>query len=380
MKRKWLPEFIKPVIRFLYYPQERAKVFREPAVKRVQNQRIKQFDSHAKKIILFLVPGVEYDLGTEKISGGIISIISFCEESQKLKLLHGREVVMSTFPKQHLLAKHTKFKNSTDVLRFSQLSKYFGDVEDVIIHIPEFLCAYFVKLWEESEFEWLRKIPKLHLNVLNQNVRLMPGAGEMAQLKKIVKTISVTTAHQQYCNQRYRDELGVPIHKLSVWISPEQYQFRKFKEKKNLLVVSPDKHPDKPAILDMLTRVPGMEVQVIRNLTYEAYKDKIAEAKWTLTFGEGLDGYFIEPVFSGAIAFAVYNNEFFTDDFKRLPTIYSSMDVLKNKIVEDIIRLDKVEPFEEYQRMQFDLCAAHYDANNYRKNIENFYSRQFTFP
>src|SRR5690349_1478686 len=119
-ERKWLPSFLKPILRFIYYPQERAKVFREPGLKRIQNDRIKQFDAKAKKLIVFLIQGADYDTGSDKISGGIISIVSLCEESRKLKAVHGSEVMLCTFPDQHVLIRHSQFKNETDVFRYEQ--------------------------------------------------------------------------------------------------------------------------------------------------------------------------------------------------------------------------------------------------------------------
>lgn len=49
-----------------------------------------------------------------------------------------------------------------------------------------------------------------------------------------------------------------------------------------------------------------------RILQYEEYKELICDAKWSLTFGEGLDAYFVEPTFSGANAFAVFNELFYS--------------------------------------------------------------------
>ena len=98
------------------------------------------------------------------------------------------------------------------------------------------------------------------------------------------------------------------------------------------MVVSPDPHPAKEAVMDLLNSVTGLRIQVIQNLTYEQYKELISRARWSLTFGEGLDGYFIEPVFSGSVSFAVYNEEFFTQDFKPLSTVYSSYEELLKRI------------------------------------------------
>lgn len=135
----------------------------------------------------------------------------------------------------------------------------------------------------------------------------------------------------------------------------------------------------KDSVLEKLAAIPGLHVQIIRNLTYEQYKSTIARAKWALTFGEGLDGYIIEPIFSGAVAFAVYNEEFFTPDFKELPTVYRSYDHLLETIVNDIERLDDEHLYKDYQQVQFDLCAKYYSAEQYRKNIRSFYENNYTF-
>lgn len=374
-----IPPFLKPLLRFLYYPQERQKVLREPKIKKIQNEKIKQFDASSGKLILFLIEGADYSTGVDKISGGIISIVSLCEESRKLQSIHGAEVLLCTFPKQHLLAKHIRFKNELDVFRFDQLEPYFKQASEIVIHLPEYLCGYFVTLMEEGKLNWLKKMRQLQINVLNQNVRLMPSPLEVSRLKEYNSFVTVTTAHQQYCTPEFQKLLQVPLHKFSVWISPEKYSFRPYKEKKNLIVVSPDDCPEKNSILERLSTIPGLEVLVIRNLTYEQYKEKISLAKWTLTFGEGLDGYFIEPIFSGAIGFAVYNEDFFTSDFGILPTLYKSFDTMFEKIVEDIYELDDSMNFAKYQKEQFSLCAKYYSRQEYLENIAAFYRNHYTY-
>jgi hypothetical protein len=64
-------------------------------------------------------------------------------------------------------------------------------------------------------------------------------------------------------------------------------------------------------------------------------------AKWSLTFGEGLDGYFAEPVWSGGVAFAVFNDRFFTPAFAELETIYPSWAALMQRMPLDLQRLDE---------------------------------------
>jgi hypothetical protein len=376
--RSWIPSFIKPLFRFLYYKQERVKVSRERKIRKIQDERIKQFSPSARKLIVFLVPGADYDTGTDKISGGIISIVSLCEETKKLAGIHKGEVLMCTFPGQYLLEKHTQFKNDTDVFRLDQLEQYFREVDEILLHIPEYWCNHFVGLVNNGEFSWLTK-GRLHINVLNQNIRFMPTAAEISELKKIAREVTATTAHQQYCTQYYRDLYGIPLHKFSVWISPEKYSYRSYSEKLDLMIVSPDPHPDRNAVLEKLSAIPGLRLQVIQNLTYEQYKEVISNAKWSLTFGEGLDGYLIEPVFSGAIAFAVYNKDFFTSDFEDLPTIYESMDVLVEKIAADLQQLDEELHYKPYQKKQFNLCARYYSQEAYRQNLLAFYKKEYTY-
>lgn len=378
--RNWLPSFLKPIIRLLVYPQERAKFLREPKIKRAQDELIKQYPKNTKKLVVFLIQGADYDSGVDKITGGTISIVSLCEKSAKLKSVHQAEVLLCTFPGQHLLLKHVQFLNNTTVFRYEQLASYFTDAEEVLFHIPEYLCDHFILLGKANTWSWLKQLRKVHINILNQNIRLMPEPERLKVLHVYVTEITITTAHQQYCNQYYRDLYQVPLHKFSVWISPEKYFFKDFKDKSELMVVSPDFHPLKQVILEKIERETGVQVKVIQNLTYEQYKELIAKAKWALTFGEGLDGYFIEPVFSGAISFAVFNKDFFTKDFKELPTLYDSVDQLMLEICTDILEYnnDRIK-FDVTQKEQFDLCAKYYSAQTYSENIIKFYNSDFSF-
>jgi hypothetical protein len=189
-----------------------------------------------------------------------------------------------------------------------------------------------------------------------------------------------TTAHAKYSTLQLRRRLGFPLHKLSVFVSPEQYIMRRYPQKDNLMIVSPDNHPRKLEVLRLIRQnFPQLEIKIIRNMTYETYKDTISRAKWALTFGEGLDGYFVEPVFSGSVSFSVYNPSFFTSDFAGFRTVYPSYDVMIEKICEDISSLDNEQPYTNYQREQFSLCHKYYDYREYVKNLNAFYKGDYTF-
>jgi hypothetical protein len=376
--RETIPSFFKVILRLFYYKQERVRFFREFAIRKHQNINIRKLDRQSKKIILFLIEGADFSTGKDRISGGIISIVSICEASSGMISVHGAQTILCTLPQERLLEKHTQFANNTPVFRFSQLS-YFKAREEVLVHVPEYLVVHFIKLLTEHKLKWLKGAPKLHVNILNQSIKLMPEPVMISKLNNYCNKLTITTAHQQYCNAHFRDFYQVPIHKFSVWISPEKYSFKNYSQKDNLIVVSPDPHSNREEILNLLSSIRGLTIHVINNLTYEQYKHVISKAKWALTFGEGLDGYFIEPIFSGAISFAVFNDDFFTSDFSELDTVYSSFDAMKEKIVDDILRLDTENSYTEYQVEQFNLCAKYYSLTEYSNNIREFYQGSYTY-
>lgn len=374
------PEFFKKSYRLLKYKNERRKFVREFAIRKKQDQQIRDYyNPSGEKLIVFIVPGGDPSTGKDKITGGTISIVSLCEETAAMKDIHGAQTIMCTINGDYLLLRHTMFENETRVYRFEQLADYFQQLQSVIFHIPEYLVSHFRATLNKKDTQWMGRMKQVHINVMNQNIRLMPEPAELNLLKDFASSMTITTAHQKYCTAEYRNLFGIPIHKFSVWISPEQYQFRQWQEKKNLLVVSPDAHPMKEEILQLIKSISGLEVRIIQNLTYKAYKELIAEAKWSLTFGEGLDGYLIEPVFSGAVGFAIYNEQFFTPDFKSFETLYDSAEEMRQKIVSDIQAMDNPVLFQGYQQKQFDLCAKYYSKEQYRKNIAAFYRKEYTY-
>jgi hypothetical protein len=373
---------LKEVYRFLKYKNQRKKVSREVRIRKAQNLALKQnYDPGGSRLIVFLVPGSDWATGKDKISGGTMSIVSICQETRAMGEIHGAQTILCTPGGEHLFLKHEMFQNDSPVFRFSQLAPYFNKTREILIHIPEFLVQYFPNSLSYAARVWLKQMDLVHINIMNQNIRLMPQLDEIDALRSIAGKITISTAHQKYCSPYYRDHYGLPIHKLSVWISPEQYQFREREDKENLLVASPDPHPMKEQILQILENIPGLTVQIIKNLTYTQYKELIARAKWSVTFGEGLDGYLIEPVFSGAIGFAVYNEIFFTPDFRDLSTVYESYEQLIQRIAGDIHEMDRnKEAFVVSQKEQYDLCASYYSYEQYRSNIRTFYRGQYTLP
>lgn len=372
---------IKPILRFGYYRFYRKKVFREIKIKRTQNKLIKEYYNYDdKKLIVFLVPGADQITGKDTISGGVLSIASLCKETANLKNIHDSQVIMCTVASHPLLLKHTNFENDIAVFRFEQLSYFFKHLSSLILHVPEYLVDEFGKKNKKKDLIFFQKIYDFQINILNQNIRLMPPREAIDSLRKLTENITITTAHKKYCTKELRESFGTPLHFFSTFTSPENYKFTLFRNKKNLLLLSPDDMEKNKEIIKLLSdKLPNLQTQVIKGLKYQSYKELIGTAKWSITLGEGLDFYFIEPVFSGAISFAVYNEQFFTESFQNLRTVYKSYEALLNQIVEDIQSLDNFHDFESYQKEEFDKCSYLYSHESYRKNVAAFYKHEYTF-
>jgi hypothetical protein len=213
-----------------------------------------------------------------------------------------------------------------------------------------------------------------------QNIDLVPDSRNL-RLLAALGALTVTTAHEQYTSQEMRRKLGYPLHHLSTLVSPGQYVRVPSADKENLLVLSPDPSDQRARILGLLhERFPEMELVTVQGMRYEDYKSLLQRARWSLTFGEGLDGYLVETVFSGGIAFAVYNSRFFTGDFRHLRTIYENWDELAARICDDIDDLSAYPSYDSYQRVEYALCAGHYDYSVYIDNLRRFYAGEYSYP
>lgn len=339
----------------------------------IERQRRDYLDSvkagSLARMIIFLVPS------HLRVGGGIMSIISLAQETENLRRVHGADVFVCTMPGAPALLRFTKFKNERVLVNFGRLLSRLDHGGDVLVHVPEYYLDRFLK----HGAEMVRSLSNIRFrfNIMLQNVDLMPRLDDIERLKAM-GPVTCTTAHLAYANEETAARLKCPIHHFSVWVSPEQYARKVFSEKLDLVVVSPDSHELRDAILRQLKEsLPRYEFRVISGLTYEEYKDLIAQAKFSLTFGEGLDGYFVEPIFSGAIGCAVFNGRFFTSDFKTIPFIYESWGDLVARLPGDIARVDNQEAFNELQALQFNILAQQYSFSRYVANLESYYQKYY---
>jgi hypothetical protein len=330
-------------------------------------------DANARKLIWFLVPS------WNAVGGGLMSICSFHAETRMLLGGPDVAVVASTYPSHPTLKKYTGFANSMDIFSFSEVVTHFKSVEHAILQIPEYFCKDFVSHLSPSERLFLDTIPRLHVNIMLQNIDQCKS-DDVLPLRVLTEEITCTTAHDRYSTQEQSTRFGIPLHKLSAFVD-QRYEQHRWTEKQDIIVLSPDQHPLRGRVIDTIAKgLPSVELITVENMSYENYRSLIAKAKWSLTFGEGLDFYFAEMALTGGVPFAVYNDRFFMPRFRALPTVYDTWDDLQTWIVGDILKLDHDEAYHAAGEPIRQILNQLYSREKYRENIRLFYDERYSFP
>jgi hypothetical protein len=330
-------------------------------------------NASARKLVWFLVPSE--DFGT----GGVISISYFHAETRRLLSGPDVAVVASTYPNAPILRKYTRFPNSMDIFSFDEVVTYFRSVEHVVLHIPEYFCKDFLGQLSPSGRLFLDMIPRLHINVVLQNIEKCRPE-EIQPLRTLTDEITCTTAHDRYSTQEQCDRFGISLHKLSVFVDSSRYEQRRWTQRQDILVLSPDQHPLRNRVIETIAKgLPNLELITVENIPYADYRSLIAKAKWSVTFGEGLDGYLAEIAWTGGVPFAVYNDRFFMPEFRGLPTVYDSWEKLQESIVGDILKLDHDQAYYAAGEPIRRVLNKFYSCEKYQENIRLFYEERYSF-
>lgn len=327
-----------------------------------------------QKLILFLVPGQEF------FAGGILSIFSLYRLSRSMETIHGARVLMCYFPGEAGTDyKYRKFENNVIIYPFEMVLDTCCNLREILFHIPCYAFSQIVSKLGTQFFVDLQQRCSVRVNILNQG--LTPEVPVIQLLKQVVPNLTCTSAHPSYCTLNERRNWGVPLHHLPAWFYPDDAPLQPFESKRDLLIASPDKCPWREAILETIaTDLPDLEIKIIQDTPFDQYVALEKEAKWSLTFGEGMDAYFIGTFMRGGIGFAVYNDFYFTDNYRGFQTVYPSYDVLQQRIVDDIKSLDCKEKMEGYNSQVRPLLNATWGPNQTRIALESFYRGELTFP
>ena len=329
----------------------------------------------AKKLIIFLVPG------REMFSGGILSIFNLYRYSCDMGG-GGAQVFVCFYPGEAgEISRYVRFSNNVRIYPFEMLISVCRDATEVLIHLPEFSAERIVNRMGWEELKSLRAEKNLKVNILNQNVTLMPRQEFIDQLRGVIPDLTCTTAHPRYTTAEFRQQWGVPLHFLPAWTYPDRAPATSYETKRNLMIVSHDESSFKEIVLDVLRRrFPELEILVIERMKFQDYIKLEKAAKWALTFGEGMDGYFGGVTLRGGVGFAVFNNEFFTEEYRVLPTVYPDYETLINRIADDIQALDHKQGMETYNAQVRRLITKTWGPDKTRAALAAFYRGEFTFP
>lgn len=325
------------------------------------------------KVIIFLIPPEPI------VNGGILSIFSICEVSRQFKAIHGAEVYIATYPGSKSYKRNTLFKNSETIYSFDELLENPA-LKSLVIHVPEYSSD---KVFSDMQKHKPRldQIPHLHINVLNQNIWLMPDPIVIAKWFSLTPKVTQTLAHKRYATQELANAYNLPTKHLSIYMDPSQYTKNSYRHKKNIIVLSPDVSKNREQIVKKLKKaLSNYKIVTVRDMRYEDYKALMSSAKFAITFGEGFDNYYFEAFLSGGVAFAVYNESFFPDkDFVSFDNIFVDYEDMLEEIVKRIRKLDNEKAYASTSDASFKKVSAMYSFDRYRQNIEDFYHNKFTF-
>ena len=303
---------------------------------RAQDMMVPMNIINSKKIAVFVVP--EHDA----MSGGIFSFFSIADHARRMRRLHGYDVLVMTRtnPQGLTYVRVSAFRNNETVLRLEQL-RLFAEVSDLQIHIPEYATVDFVRYLSPELVKYLLRRDCVHINIMNQNIRLMPEPEGFRDLRRISNTVGQSVSHSAFFSQEIADRYNLPTLLLPAYTDLSHYPALGVEEKENIIIYSKDDARYRRAVLQRLEQLDDYKLVKIEDMTFDVYMDLATRCRFSVSFGEGFDGYVAQPIYQGGIGFALYNEEFFPDaSFKKFENFFETEDEMIEQIVPTIRRLE----------------------------------------
>lgn len=369
--------------KLLHHPIEYPKWIKEEIIYEENKKYIKEiqdlnfgkfYPKDIKKLIVLIVPG------NIKINGGVMSICAIAKISKEILEKEGYHVIIATIPQDKIFYEYTEFDTEFKIFRFEQILN-LKNIEEILIHIPEIHVKKFLERLSEEQVKYLKNISKLQINILNQNIAAMPGVEYTEKLKNIYGNVTMTTAHKQYCTKEVMTKYKMSVHMLSADYLAN-YIYRDFEQKENIIIYSPDnvRFYKRKIINKLKKELKDFKIIEIKNMRYKNYLDLTSRAKFAITFGEGLDSYFLENIICGGIAFAIYNEQFFSQKYKKIETVYSSYKEMEKNIVLDIENyINDISRYRFISDKLKKVRDSDYSFEEYKENIKKFYLKEYTF-
>lgn len=340
----------------------------------------------ASKLVVF------FEIAPYRMCGGQMSLFSYCKYSKQI-LGDSAEVLMTTIPGKYTYCHNNRFENDIDICRWEQVRELLKGKKECILHIPE---ADLVnpengeelvrKALLDDDFDLLRSIENLQINIVNQQIELMPSPEKYRWLYSLTDKVTTTVCNKTSATQDICNDIGTPLHMLSVYYDLGNVKRVPVKKKEKLILLSPDVPAQgihhKIKLIDKINKeLPDYKLFIISNLTLQECMRLTAVSSAVITFGEGFDGYLNNSPQVGTLAFAVYNNVFFPDKkWKDFTNIYDSYDEMTENITGDITRLIKDEKlYNETVARHEKAVHELYVFDEYIENLKRFYAGSFDF-
>lgn len=318
----------------------------------------------------------------ERVTGGRLQIYNLYRLSREHFRGTDTGVVMCWLPGQgtyaHRVSSH---RNDVTVCPLWMVLEHCRPDARLLFHVPEYIAPAFC----ERMIGWrrlgeLRRRHGLRINILNQHIEAMPGPEFIARLKALIPDLTQAASSVNWASPAEQQRLGIPAHWLPTWYYPDDAPWQPYESKRDMLIVSPDRCEHRESVLAAIQReLPDLPIVVINNMAFEEYLEHEKAAKWSLTFGEGLDGYFYGPVLRGAVSFAVRNHTFDNVATDRWITTYRDYAHMAEAMASHIRRLDNKSDYESYNRMLRERILEESSPEALTRQLERFYAGDYSY-
>lgn len=350
-------------MKYIYYSQK-------------QNECLSSNLKKAEHLVVFLIPN------EERISGGLMSIFNLAATSRKLKVPDNAEVLLMTVIGKHkrTYIKQKNFKNNETIFRFEQILE-FQNLKKLWIHIPEYACYDINHAFPKKFFNFIAAVPMLNINIMNQNINIMPDKQSFEKLLNVNCNLSQTVAHHRYGTQEICNKFGIPTLLIPAYLDVDSYPSSSYSGKENLIIYSNDENMYKGEIIKRLEKeLPDYCLIEINNMTFDTFMGYVKRSKFSITFGEGFDYYFIHEFQKGGVGFAVYNKEFFpSEDYFAFKNIFRDYEDMLENIVERVRLLDNKDEYNELNNTVMKALNKLYSSAEYENRIKRLFNMDFDF-
>lgn len=325
-----------------------------------------------EKLVIIFVPGRNLP------GGGVLSLMSLYIESKNILSSCSTNVFLCNINGTGNNLKQSWFKNRNIIYSELSLVNHIKYSTNIILHIPELYLRNFI---DSHNLLKLSK-EKVLLNVYNQNNLMMPSVEIFDRLKLIYKRLTISVNFTADLSDEMRNKYGVPVHYIPSWLVDTHYELINILDKRRTILISNDPHPLKEQIVKLLKiKFPYFKIIIIKKIDYFDFLEIQKYTKYSISFGEGFDGYFVGTSLFGGICFTVYNQVFFPSSISEISHnyVYSSYEELASRISGDIEKLElDPEFYSQYSKSLIPLLEKEFSYSAHLEGIRNFYNNKFT--